>query len=269
MSKKSEKTENKLATVSVSLSEYDKLKDQIQSKQKEVDSLHEQIGDFNRTFEHMRAEKAKDDKVKIIHETKYGDTRVTYQNLPNLEKEAYELAKKELEDEINERTELQEEIKDLKLKLNEEQRKYSANLNEINHNNRNLKNEVRDEYISKLDKKEEQIKNLQKELHKVKNDKTDEQLEKARKKEISQLNKIIAQQQKQIEELQTRGWFRKLFERIVNFKSQIATEKELQKEREKLAEYRNQIINLQQNQQSYTYSSSYSGTDYTNYGIKW
>lgn len=240
MSEKSEQKQTALQTVSINLFEYDKLKEQISSKQKEIDNLNERIGDYKRTI----SEKSKDERIKCIQIDEFGEETVTYQNLSNLEKEAYEKAKKEVEKELAERKKLEYEIADLKLKAKEAERDYSANLSDLHHNNRNIRQEIRSEFTDKLDRKDDKIKSLEQELVKVKNDKTDEQLEKARKKEISQLNKIIAQQSKQIEELQNRSWFRRVFERIVNFKAQIAIQKDLQKEREKLAELRNEINNL-------------------------
>jgi hypothetical protein len=226
-----ETTNAMLNTITIPVSDYNSLKEQ-------VDSLNREIGSKDQLIENLKS----NEKVisKTIRITPYGPNETTIENIglgelkDTLRQEIKNDFIKRIEDANNEAIELNYKILDLKaegdqkdLILTEIRTNHDREINNLNKKERLRLNDLKEDYQEQLQKKNKFIEELKDEIEKIKEDKTDAQVEEQRNKEIIDLKAKIAQLEEELASLRSMNFFKRLTysRKVTDAEKAVAREK--------------------------------------------
>jgi chromosome segregation ATPase len=246
-----------LRTTTISLDEYNRLNESVNTQRALVGALEQQIESLK---EDLIKVEEKQPQIKVTHSSREWDdyneetyskvNRVEFINLPDVVSLANNAAKNEVKERINdleEKLETEErsykqlqkqlvEANDLIQLKNKELRKVNLNHAEnVEETKIQYNKEVatlKKAYAEDVDAYKETIKDLKEEVKKVKDSKTDIEIEEKRNKEIIDLKHRIKDLENVIKELGNMNFFKRIFKLRTISAEKLAAQKELL-EREK------------------------------------
>lgn len=218
---------SEMNTVTVPVSEFTSLKEQ-------VNSLNREVGAKEQLIQNLK------DNQKVIREkvsNDYSGSKVVSRETLGLE-EVTDTLRKELKGSFEkEISKLEKTVESLTSSnkglttINKEQSEdYSENLNKIQRDTNKRIVELKDDYREQLEKKAEKINALLEEIQKIKDSKTDKEVEEARNKEILDLKTRISLLEDELSVYSNMSFFKRIF----TVRKANAADKEVAKEKARL-----------------------------------